>query len=59
MASVPTSEFQKLWLKLTESVRLEYENTIQQHPDANAVMERACGVFAAIARLAAKVRNGL
>lgn len=25
---------------MIESLRLEYENTIQQHPDADAVMER-------------------
>jgi hypothetical protein len=30
---------------------LEYENTIEQHPDADAVMERVRGVLSAIARL--------
>jgi hypothetical protein len=31
---------------------LEYENTIQNHPDADAFMERVYGVLTAIARLA-------
>jgi hypothetical protein len=30
---------------------MEYENTIQQHPDADVVMELARGVLIAIARL--------
>jgi hypothetical protein len=51
MANVPTQEFQKLWSNLTESLRLEYENTIKQHPDTDAVMERVRGVLTAIALL--------
>jgi hypothetical protein len=51
MAKLPTPKFQKLWSNLTESLRLEYESTIQQHPEADAVMERVCGVLTAIARL--------
>jgi hypothetical protein len=50
MANVPTVEFQKLRPHLTESLRLGYENTIHQHPDADVVMERARGVLTAIAR---------
>jgi hypothetical protein len=38
----------------SESLRLEYENAIQQHPDANAAMERVRGVLTAIARLAGR-----
>jgi hypothetical protein len=36
---------------LTETLRLEYENTIQLYPDADFVMERVRGVLSAIARL--------
>jgi hypothetical protein len=49
---VPTPEFQKLRSNVTESLRLEYENTIQQHHDTGVLMEPVCGVDAAIARLA-------
>jgi hypothetical protein len=66
MANVPAPEFQKLWSKITESLRLECENTIFQHSDADAVMELVRGVLASIAHLVdvalpqwAKVRNGL
>jgi hypothetical protein len=43
MANVPTPEYQKLWSNLIESLRLEYENAIQQNPDADAVIERVPG----------------
>jgi hypothetical protein len=66
MANVRTQEFQKLWSNQIESLRLEYGDTVQQHPDADAVMERVRGVLIVIARLgdvpprrAAKVRNGI
>jgi hypothetical protein len=52
MANVTTLEFQKLWSNLIESLRLEHENTAQQHPDADAVMELVRGVLTAIVRLA-------
>jgi hypothetical protein len=52
MANVPAPEFQKLWSNLVESFRLEYENTMQQHTDTDAVMEHVCGVLITIARLA-------
>jgi hypothetical protein len=66
MANVPTPELQKLWSNLTESLSLKYENIIQQHPEADVVMELVRGVVVT-ARLAgsirasigAKVRNGL
>jgi hypothetical protein len=45
MANVHTPEFQKLWSNLIESLRLEYENTVQQHPDSDAVMELVRGVL--------------
>jgi hypothetical protein len=48
MANVLTPEFQKLWSNLIESLRLEYENTLQQHPDADAVMECVHGVLTII-----------
>jgi hypothetical protein len=48
MAKVPVPEFQNLWSNLIVATRLEYENAIQQHPDAYAVMERVRGVLAAI-----------
>jgi hypothetical protein len=51
MTNVPTPQLQKLWSNMTDSLRLEYENTIQQDPDADAVMERVRGVLTAIARL--------
>jgi hypothetical protein len=35
-----------------DQLRVEYENTIQQQPDADALMERVCGVLTAIVRLA-------
>jgi hypothetical protein len=44
MANVPTSEFQNLWSNMTESLRLEYKNTIQ-HPGTDAVMEHVRGVL--------------
>jgi hypothetical protein len=50
MANVPTPEFQKLWSNLIDSLRLEYKNTMQQHPDA--VMKLVCGVLTDIAHLA-------
>jgi hypothetical protein len=52
MANVPTPEFQKLWTNLIECPRLEYENTIHQQPDADAVIERVRGVLTVIIRLA-------
>jgi hypothetical protein len=52
MANVPTPEFQKLWSNLIESLRLAYENTIQEHPDADAVMEHVQEVHTVIAFLA-------
>jgi hypothetical protein len=52
MANVPTPEVQKFCSNLIEYLRLVCENTIQQHPDADAVMEHVCGVLTAIARLA-------
>jgi hypothetical protein len=51
MANIPTPEFQKLWSNLIESLRLEYENTVQQHPN-NAVMNLVCGVLTHVAHLA-------
>jgi hypothetical protein len=60
------SKFQKLWSNLIEFRRFEYEDTEQQHPIADTVMERVHGVLTAIARLEGrtpaslgKVRNGL
>jgi hypothetical protein len=50
-ANVHTSEFQKLWSNLIESLKREYENTTQ-HPHVDAVMERVRGILTAIARLA-------
>jgi hypothetical protein len=52
MANVSTSEFQKIWSNLIESLRLENENTMQQNPDADAVMEGVHGVLTTIALLA-------
>jgi hypothetical protein len=52
MANVPTTEFQKIWSILINSLKLEYEDTIQQHLDADAIMERVRGVPSAIARIA-------
>jgi hypothetical protein len=52
MANVPAAEFQTLWSKLNECLRLEYGNIIQQHPGAEAVMERLSGVIVHIAQLA-------
>jgi hypothetical protein len=52
MINVHTPEFHKLWSYLIKSLRLKYENSIQQHPDANAVMEHVRGVLTPIARLA-------
>jgi hypothetical protein len=51
MINVPTTEFQKLWSSLTEYLRSEYENTIQQRRDADTVMESVRGVLNALARL--------
>jgi hypothetical protein len=66
MANVPTPEFQKLCSNLIQSLRLDFETTIQQHPYANVVMERVLGVLTAIVRIAGcthasvgEVRNGL
>jgi hypothetical protein len=47
-ANVPTPEFQKFWSNLIESLKREYENTIKQFPDADAVMETAREVLTAI-----------
>jgi 5-carboxymethyl-2-hydroxymuconate isomerase len=62
MANVPTPEFQKFWSNQTDSLRMEYGDTIQQHPDTDAVIERVHGVLIATARLAectpASVREG-
>jgi hypothetical protein len=52
MANVSTPGFQNLWPKLIVTLRLEYENSIQQHPDTDVVMERVRGVLASIPRLA-------
>lgn len=52
MAHVRNSGYQKLWSNLAESLRFEQENTIQQHPDADTLMERVCVVVTAIACLA-------
>jgi hypothetical protein len=52
MANVHTPEFQVFWPNLIDSLRLEYENTIKQHPDANAVVEHVRGVLTASVRLA-------
>jgi selenocysteine lyase/cysteine desulfurase len=52
VANVPTPEFQKIWSNLIECLRLEYENTTEQHPDAEALTERIREVVTAIARLA-------
>jgi hypothetical protein len=52
MANAPTPEFQKLSSNLIESLRLEYENTIQQHPDTDAVVGWVHGVLTTIACLA-------
>jgi hypothetical protein len=38
MVNVCIPEFQKLWSNLIESLRLDYENTTQKCPEANAVM---------------------
>jgi hypothetical protein len=51
MANIPIPEFQKLWSNLIESLKLEYENTVQQHPDSDAVVKRICGALTPIARL--------
>jgi hypothetical protein len=65
MASVPTLDFQNLWSNLTESLRLEYKNTVQ-HADTDAVMVYVREVLNPIAHLAgctpasvSKVQNGL
>jgi hypothetical protein len=52
MANVSTPEFLNMWSNLIQSLKLEYENTVQQNPDTDAVMECVCGVLVAIARLA-------
>jgi hypothetical protein len=43
---------QKLWSNQIESLKFEYRDTIEQHPDAEAVMAGVRGVLIAIARLA-------
>jgi hypothetical protein len=45
MANVPTLENQKLFSDLIKSLRFEYENIIQQYPDADAVIECTCGIL--------------
>jgi hypothetical protein len=48
---VSTPEYQKLLTTIIDSLRLECRNTMQQYPDADAVMERICEEFPAIAFL--------
>jgi hypothetical protein len=48
LANAHTPEFLKLWSSQTESLRLKYGNTIQQHPDAEVVRERVRKVVTAI-----------
>jgi hypothetical protein len=40
MAYVPTAESQTPWSNQIESLKLEYKNTVDRHPDAGDVMER-------------------
>jgi hypothetical protein len=51
MVNVPTPEFQKLWSKQTEFMRLKYGETTH-YRDAEAVMENVREVISAIGRLA-------
>jgi 2C-methyl-D-erythritol 2,4-cyclodiphosphate synthase len=51
-ANVRIPGYKKLWWNLTESLRLKYENTLQQHSDADVLMERVRKVITAIASLA-------
>jgi hypothetical protein len=43
IVNVSKPKVQKIWSHLTESLRLGNENTMQQNPDADAVMECVCG----------------
>jgi hypothetical protein len=52
MAEVPTLGFQTLWSHQIESLRVEYRNTIEKHPDAGATMEKVHVVLTDIASLA-------
>jgi hypothetical protein len=52
MVHVPSPDFQKLWSNQIASLRSEYKDAIQQHPDAGGVMERVHVVLTNIARLA-------
>jgi hypothetical protein len=52
MANVPSPEYQKLWSNLI-NLSLEYGDTIQQHPHAEALMVCVRRVLIGI------VRNGL
>jgi hypothetical protein len=52
MANVPTPEFQKFWSNQIESLRLECGDILQQHSDAEAVIESVRGILISIARLA-------
>jgi hypothetical protein len=51
MVNVFTSELQKIWSNLIEFLRLGNENTVQQNPEADAVMECAYGVLTTIVHL--------
>jgi hypothetical protein len=52
MANVSTPEIQKIWSNLTASLRLGNENTMQQNPGADTVMEGLRGVLTTIACIA-------
>jgi hypothetical protein len=51
MACIPAPEFQALWSNQIESLKLEYRNTIDRHPDASNLMERVDVVLREISSL--------
>lgn len=52
MVNVPAPDFQKFWSNQIASLRSEYKDAIQQHPDSGGVLERVQVVLTDIARLA-------
>jgi hypothetical protein len=52
MADIPTPRFQTLWSHQIDSLRVEYRETIDKHPDAGKVMETVHDVLKDIASLA-------
>jgi hypothetical protein len=52
MVNVPAPDFQKLWSNQIASLRSEYKEAIQQHPNAGGVMERVRVVLTDFASLA-------